>query len=546
VVYITEGEKKAMALSQLGLAAIGLGGVWCGVEKESGELIPDLQAISWTGRTVVIVFDYDPKLETRADVAEAARRLRSALEIAGTGLVAVLSLPEGEGGTKQGVDDFLVRHGERAFYELERITLINLISSAAPHGALGGIRLINLISSGLPDPAYHGLTGDFLRTFSKHTEASDAALLAHWLPAVGMIIGPDTYAYAGGNQPARVNTVLVGPTNRGRKGTARSIVDSLFQAVDEDLWREQRVTGLSSGEGVIVKVEDIYATDPDTGERELVKEAEKRVLVVESEFSRVLANMKREGNILSQIIRECFDTGDLATLTIKPRTVSGAHISIVCHITQEDLDKHLTDTDMANGFGNRFLWFGIRSTKLLPHLKPIPASVFEPFTKRLRSLHHKGERYVPLAARANERWDSIYRELSIDSPGLAGAMIARGSTMVMRLALIYALLDGAKSIDVPHLEAALVVWRYCEASARLLFANKQGSSVAERILQLLRSGPMKGGQFYSHIMPDKHGQIPPSLERLEMEGLIRKLSVPRQGPGRPAVVWELVRASGQN
>ncbi len=71
-VYITEGEKKALALSQLGLAAVGIGGVWCWKKKGTDKLIDDLRGIEWAGREVFIVFDYDAKPKTRREVARRA------------------------------------------------------------------------------------------------------------------------------------------------------------------------------------------------------------------------------------------------------------------------------------------------------------------------------------------------------------------------------------------------------------------------------------------------------------------------------------------
>jgi hypothetical protein len=115
-VYVTEGEKKALALSQLGLAAVGLGGVWCGCRGTA--LIDDLAAVPWEGRTVFICFDYDPKEATRRDVAAAARRLAGALRAAGAGDVRAVELPPGPGGDKQGADDFLVARGAGAFRAL--------------------------------------------------------------------------------------------------------------------------------------------------------------------------------------------------------------------------------------------------------------------------------------------------------------------------------------------------------------------------------------------------------------------------------------------
>jgi hypothetical protein len=110
-VHITEGEKKALALSQLGLAAVGLGGVYGWTSGGAGELIADLAVIPWAGRAVYIVFDHDPKPETRTYVGQAARKLARALRKAGAKEVYWVELPPG-GGVKQGVDDFLAARGE--------------------------------------------------------------------------------------------------------------------------------------------------------------------------------------------------------------------------------------------------------------------------------------------------------------------------------------------------------------------------------------------------------------------------------------------------
>jgi hypothetical protein len=59
----------------------------------------------------------------------------------------------------------------------------------------------------------------------------------------------------------------------------------------------------------------------------------------------------------------------------------------------------------------------------------------------------------------------------------------------MRLAMLYALLDGTNIVGRPHMEAALAVWEYCEASARHIFGDKLGDPTADEILAVLRSRP---------------------------------------------------------
>src|SRR5260370_34849054 len=94
---------------------------------------------------------------------------------------------------------------------------------------------------------------------------------------------------------------------------------------------------------------------------------DKRLLVSESEFSSALRVMSREGNTLSPVIREAWDRGDLSILTKNsPAKATGAHISILGHITKEELLRNLNTTEMSNGFANRILWVCSKCGKQLP------------------------------------------------------------------------------------------------------------------------------------------------------------------------------------
>jgi len=547
-IYITEGEKKALALSQLGYAAIGIGGFWGGCKAKSEELIDDLAAINWQGRNVGIVFDYDAKEATRREAEAAKVRLARALKAAEAGEVYNMPLPPGPDGAKQGVDDYLVAQGveaAKAFDKLvgEPISVIKIIPGVV--GESGGISVIKIIPPVLGEAAYHGWIGEFLKAVAPCTEATDAGILAHLLPAIGTIIGPGPQAH-GTKQPARVNTVLVGPTSTGRKGTALAPVDELMSLVDAEFWQEQRVGGLSTGEGLIGKVAD-KKTRSEDGEWEIEK-VEKRLYVVEEEFSKVLAQHRRDGNILSQILRETFDSGNLSVLTrSNPLQAFGAHIGITGHITPEELLDRFYRIEMCNGFGNRFLWFVVKSDKIIARCQPIPIKLFQRFVPRLRSIANYTDGHIPLADASMGVWEKeIYPSLREDKPGFAGALVARGSSMVLRLALIYFLLDppskgGSQGIEPVHLDAALAVWRYCEESVQMLFRRKAGTFLGDKVLELLAEEPMTKDALNDHLSPKQKGEVAGVLVDLEAAGLIRKTTVKKNGAGRPATKWELVK-----
>lgn len=351
------------------------------------------------------------------------------------------------------------------------------------------------------------------------------------------MIGPVPYVYGGGKQPARINIALCGRTGRGRKGTAKYIVADLIKAIDSEFWAERHKTGLSSGEGVIDAVADKRITDED-GNTETVP-VDKRLLVIESEFSKVLAQTKREGNILSQILRESFDSGDLGTLTVNPRQAHDAHICIIGHITVEELQKRMSEIEMVNGFGNRFLWFFTHSQKFLPEAKPPKITLFAAiFKDRLKWA--KSQRQINIDSTAMEVWKRVYPFLCSTKPGLQGAMLARGESIVLRVALIYALLDRSKLIKTEHLEAALAVWQYNEESVRLIFANKVGESgLQTKLFELLSSkGPLTKSEMFSHIGNVKADEIDAALAYLQSINRVKCSYVKPKGPGRPSEKWE--------
>jgi len=107
--WITEGVKKGDALVSVGACAIALLGVWNwrGTNEVGGKtVLADFEAIALQGRQVFLAYDSDVMLKPA--VAQALRRL-SAWLTSRSVQVAYVYLPSGDGGSKQGVDDFLAQ-----------------------------------------------------------------------------------------------------------------------------------------------------------------------------------------------------------------------------------------------------------------------------------------------------------------------------------------------------------------------------------------------------------------------------------------------------
>jgi Protein of unknown function (DUF3987) len=260
--------------------------------------------------------------------------------------------------------------------------------------------------------------------------------------------------------------------------------------VADQTWSDDRVkSGLSSGEGLIYEVRDpvqkwsakeqqFETVDPGT--------TDKRLMIIEPEFAGALAAAERHGNTLSPLIRRAWDGDKLANLTKNsPLCATHAHISIVGHITEEELRARITRTDMANGFANRFLFLLIRRSKLLPFGGDLTDSEIEHLGERLKPVVEQAKTIgrVTMSNAARFGWEKIYQKLSAAQPGLLGAVTARAEAQTVRLALIYALLDGKDQIDAQHLRAAIAVWEYCEASAVHIFGGLLGDPVADDIMR---------------------------------------------------------------
>jgi hypothetical protein len=332
--------------------------------------------------------------------------------------------------------------------------------------------------------AYYGVAGDVVRLIEPHTESDPAAVLIQLLVAFGNLIGRSAHFVAEADRHyTNLFMVLVGQTAKGRKGTSFNRVASLLARLDLS-WRTESVHGgLSSGEGLIWAVRDQVSED-DPGV------ADKRRLVVESEFAKVLQVAERETNTLSAIVREAWDSGNLQTLTKKtPARATDAHISIIGHITKDELKRLLTDTAACNGFANRYLWVCVRRSKLLPEGGgPID---FDPFLERLQAAVNFARTAGELRRDEEARtlWGKVYGDLSEGRRGLLGAVTSRAEAQTMRLACIYALLDCSAIVRAEHLLAALEVWRYCEDSARFIFGDALGDGTADEILRELRHRP---------------------------------------------------------
>lgn len=418
---------------------------------------------------------------------------------------------------------------------------------------------------GWPEPlhcdALVGLPGDIVRMIEPHTEADPAALLLQLLAAFGNVIGPNPHWLAEGATRHALNlfVVIVGDTAKGRKGTSWGQVERLLRIAAPEWLTTCISTGLSTGEGLVHRVRDPGRTRDERGR--LVEDpgaADKRLLVHEPEFASVFQQIHRSKSILSMVLRNAWDGGLLENMNKNsPERATGHHVSVIGHITRDDLTENLKNADARNGFGNRMLWVGARRARKLPEGGKLNDAELAPIAQLLaaRICAAPSVGLMEFDDEARQLWWSVYDELSEGGPGLFGAMTSRAEAQVRRIACLYALLAGSVVVCSEHLRAALAVWRYAEQSAAFLFEQNDGASqtrrqqrVEARLMSALGGKP--DGMTKTEIRDFLNRNEPGGVVELVLADLERRGELERRadpsGPsgGRPAERWVIKRSSG--
>jgi hypothetical protein len=393
------------------------------------------------------------------------------------------------------------------------------------------------VPAGWPEPphpdAYDGLAGTIVATIAPHTEADPVAILGQLLIACGSVIGRGAWfgVEATRHHPNEF-VVLVGDSAKARKGSSWDHVARLLARVDP-AFVQRTHTGLSTGEGLIWAVRDPAGTDPGNPDQ--------RLLVVEPEFASVLKATGRDVNTLSPVLRSAWDARPLQLLTrTAPTRSSAAHVAVIGHITATELRAQLNAVELANGFLNRFMLLACRRVRFLPEggdPDPLAGTGLE---RGLAQALHAGRNagQVRFGFGARIAWWDAYARLSEPAPGLAGAMCARAEAHIVRLALIYALLDRSDTINLAHLNAALALWDYATRSAAWALGQASGDPLAEQIHAALLATPagLTRTQIRDLFDRNQPGAIlDQALTALAYTGRARHRRV--STGGRPADIW---------
>ena len=314
---------------------------------------------------------------------------------------------------------------------------------------------------------------------------------------------------------------LVGASGKARKGDSEDIARAIFSHHE---FFPKIIGGIGSGEGLMNEVAD----------QEDDLEQDKRLLVIETEYAQLLRVVSRQGSIVSPTVRQAWDGKPLQqTVKHNPIKATNHHIGIIGHCTAEELAADLRRVDMANGFGNRFLWIWSERGALLPD-----PPVYMPNPLLLQSINAVIRNTAKLgimqrSAAAKELWDQLYRsELGKAGSGLVGAMNNRSEAQTVRLSMLYALLGNSQTIEPEHLESAVALVRYSKNTVNYLFAVNE-SPDAKRLIEYLSATGGRAPRHAARTIAFNHRYTSHDfdllIKELVDEGRIEVVKIPTAG-----------------
>ena len=206
--------------------------------------------------------------------------------------------------------------------------------------------------------------------------------------------------------------------------------------------------------------------------------------------------MDREGNSLSQFLREAWETGALGSMTKNnPVTATDAPIS--------DLRADYQGRALRASQGGRCLQWPLQPVPLV-----VCAALKDSATRRRvghlqdHQLSRRPQGSDPVgrgtgqlhrSEEAEEFWDKTYRELTRELSGVYGAMTSRAEAQVSAsLDDLRAGRSTAWRLSVDHLKAALAVWNYARDSVRYLFSKELKDAKLIKAFHAIKKAGAKG------------------------------------------------------
>jgi hypothetical protein len=352
-----------------------------------------------------------------------------------------------------------------------------------------------------PEDAFYGPLGELVKRIEPSVPINVLALYCELLVAIGTIVGRRAVIrYIEDEHYPNLFLIMAGKTGVG-KGTSWNVVNRIATEIDPG-FPLLVPTDSASAPGLIGLVRDpsIKTINGRATKDDGVKD--KRRLVLFEEMETLFTAMKRQGSTLDQIWRLAWAGRTLENNARTQERATKPHLSTICQITPEALSAALADRGrqcLTGGFINRFLIVQVTRERRIHRGSQLPD--FQDLVLTIRhSLGTLGPedpagspREVHWAPETHEEWDAFCDAIDNGDPFLEGFEDPYGrlKPMVMRVAMILAVIDGESLIHLGHLRAAKALCLRLLDASRHFFSPtsvQRGQTVRERLMAFRPEG----------------------------------------------------------
>lgn len=337
----------------------------------------------------------------------------------------------------------------------------------------------SLTPEAFPEGLMLGLARDFAELYSQAVESPKSFLFCSFLTCLGALVGDRVALKAVTRNPARLYTVLLGPSGLARKSTAIRLTVNFFQRAVEDF---PVVRGIGSAEGLAKIIE---------------KRGYTNCLLVFDELRAFVDKAKIEGSVLLSLVNALFEESYAENHTKASHIeLENVHLSVLSACTPDTFALLFNRHFIAIGFPNR-LFLVLGETK---ERKPVPKEVDREaeleLIQRLGGVLARTQSYSPenpllleLTPEAEALWAEFYHAL----PNTVSAV--RLDQIGLRLAMLLAVSLSREVIDREIAEAVIEICRWELRVREELMPVEAENAIAqleERIRRALRSrGPLR-------------------------------------------------------
>jgi hypothetical protein len=362
-----------------------------------------------------------------------------------------------------------------------------------------------------PESAYLGVAADFADTFSTACESPKSYFYLSFLTCLGALVGDRVCLQGATRAPARLYTVLLGPSGISRKSTAIKLTTDFFA---RNVVGFPVIRGLGSAEGLAKTIQKREYTN---------------CLLVFDELRTFVDKAKIEGSILLSIVNTLFDETRAENHTRgHDIELENVHLSLLSACTLDTFANLFDANFVAIGFPNRLLLVLDESKTSIPVPRDVPPEIEQALAQDLGAILYHLRAYTPanplvmrLTPEALAIWSEFYATIPRTVTG------TRIDSIGLRLAMLMALSAHKSEIDTEVIQAAIEIARWQLAVRDEVMPVEASNAIAaleQRICKKLKSrGPLRERDLRRYVHAERVGlwAFSTALSNLQQAGMVR-------------------------